>query len=338
MLAKDKGATLTAMVEATGWLPHTTRAALTGLRKRGFAIERTGHEKIGSLYRIVAFRRLRPGPEPMAKPAAKRRPANVPAAFDLDADLAAVAAMNVEQVRGLWRQKRGEEPPPAFSKGLIARALAYWLQEEVLGGLQPRVRKLLNASSGGRSPPPRHVKVGSVIVREYQDKLHEFLVVPGAGRDRSMQASPTSLTRSAEPAGTGRASSAFTAARRRQSRTRPPGAGGERRRILSAIGIDQGGRPRGRRAGQKNLRRLSAARVDRRSRNRRSSRPKEKPERGLSDCWNQILPRCRGGSRRFIYAGPRSRRLGPRGEHRSRRRDIPRQRGRPRREAEEGRA
>jgi Protein of unknown function (DUF3489) len=53
MLTKDKGATLAALVEATGWLPHTTRAAMTGLRKRGFAIERTRHEKLGSLYRIV---------------------------------------------------------------------------------------------------------------------------------------------------------------------------------------------------------------------------------------------------------------------------------------------
>src|SRR3984893_14969693 len=66
-----------------------------------------------------------------------------------------------------------------LSKDLIARALAYWLQEEVLGGLDARVRKLLGASSRGEGPPARHVKVGSVIVREYQGKLHEGLVVPG---------------------------------------------------------------------------------------------------------------------------------------------------------------
>ena len=53
MLSKPKGATLGQLVEATGWLPHTTRAALTGLRKRGFAIERTSDEKLGSIYRIV---------------------------------------------------------------------------------------------------------------------------------------------------------------------------------------------------------------------------------------------------------------------------------------------
>ena len=56
MVTKPDGATLTALVEATGWLPHTTRAAITGLRKRGFAIERTRHEKLGSLYKIAGDR------------------------------------------------------------------------------------------------------------------------------------------------------------------------------------------------------------------------------------------------------------------------------------------
>jgi Protein of unknown function (DUF3489) len=40
------------LTQATGWLPHTTRAALTGLRKRGYAVIR---ERIGagdSVYRI----------------------------------------------------------------------------------------------------------------------------------------------------------------------------------------------------------------------------------------------------------------------------------------------
>jgi len=52
MLRAKSGATLDALVEATGWLPHTTRAALTGLRKRGISIERT-REGDTSVYRIV---------------------------------------------------------------------------------------------------------------------------------------------------------------------------------------------------------------------------------------------------------------------------------------------
>jgi hypothetical protein len=51
-LQRADGATIVDLTQATGWLPHTTRAALTGLRKRGYAVIR---ERIGagdSIYRI----------------------------------------------------------------------------------------------------------------------------------------------------------------------------------------------------------------------------------------------------------------------------------------------
>ena len=52
LLERDEGATLDEMMQSTGWLPHTTRAALTGLKKKGHAIER---DKRGdaSCYRIT---------------------------------------------------------------------------------------------------------------------------------------------------------------------------------------------------------------------------------------------------------------------------------------------
>jgi hypothetical protein len=43
----EQGATLSELVTTTGWLPHTTRAALTGLRRRGFPVhlaEREGRK------------------------------------------------------------------------------------------------------------------------------------------------------------------------------------------------------------------------------------------------------------------------------------------------------
>ncbi len=54
MLSRDNGATLDDLIAATGWLPHTTRAALTGLRQKGFGIEREQREDRTSVYRIVA--------------------------------------------------------------------------------------------------------------------------------------------------------------------------------------------------------------------------------------------------------------------------------------------
>jgi hypothetical protein len=52
LLQRDQGATITELVAATDWLPHTTRAALTGLRKRGYAVTIDRHDKgRGSTYR-----------------------------------------------------------------------------------------------------------------------------------------------------------------------------------------------------------------------------------------------------------------------------------------------
>lgn len=53
LLQRTEGATLAELISATGWLPHTTRAALTGIREKGHTIEKAkrGEE---TCYRIVA--------------------------------------------------------------------------------------------------------------------------------------------------------------------------------------------------------------------------------------------------------------------------------------------
>lgn len=52
MLSKAEGATLNELVAATSWLPHTTRAALTGLKKKGHTVISEKHEGVRR-YRIV---------------------------------------------------------------------------------------------------------------------------------------------------------------------------------------------------------------------------------------------------------------------------------------------
>jgi hypothetical protein len=52
-LSAEKGATISELTTATGWLDHTTRAALTGLRRRGYTLSLTPRERDGaSVYRI----------------------------------------------------------------------------------------------------------------------------------------------------------------------------------------------------------------------------------------------------------------------------------------------
>lgn len=65
LLTRHEGASIEELVAATGWLPHTTRAALTGLRKRGFEIGREAVDG-ASRYRIGT-------PEPAPTPARRLR-------------------------------------------------------------------------------------------------------------------------------------------------------------------------------------------------------------------------------------------------------------------------
>jgi hypothetical protein len=53
LLGRDQGATLADLIKATGWLPHTTRAALTGLRKKGHTLDKSKREGT-TCYRLVA--------------------------------------------------------------------------------------------------------------------------------------------------------------------------------------------------------------------------------------------------------------------------------------------
>ena len=54
-VASANGATLEALIVATGWLPHTARAALTGLRHSGYDVRlERGQNGSASVYRIDA--------------------------------------------------------------------------------------------------------------------------------------------------------------------------------------------------------------------------------------------------------------------------------------------
>src|SRR3954454_1812986 len=57
LLQREGGATLADLVDATGWLAHTTRAALTRLRQAGHVLDKGKDETGATVYRIVAPRR-----------------------------------------------------------------------------------------------------------------------------------------------------------------------------------------------------------------------------------------------------------------------------------------
>src|SRR4051812_19315384 len=51
LLSRPEGATIDDLLSATKWLPHTTRAALTGLRKEGYEFLKSKNEEGETVYR-----------------------------------------------------------------------------------------------------------------------------------------------------------------------------------------------------------------------------------------------------------------------------------------------
>jgi Protein of unknown function (DUF2924) len=97
----------------------------------------------------------------------------------LAATLASIAPMNIEQLRSCWRKTFASDPPSAFSRDLLARAICYRLQADALGDIGASTARLLRSLGKPGVEAPRQVKAGSVIIREYQGVVHEVLVVPG---------------------------------------------------------------------------------------------------------------------------------------------------------------
>lgn len=54
LLTREAGASLDELTSASGWQPHSCRAFLTGLRKRGWAIERKKREDGTTIWTGIA--------------------------------------------------------------------------------------------------------------------------------------------------------------------------------------------------------------------------------------------------------------------------------------------
>ena len=72
-----------------------------------------------------------------------------------------------------------QNAPKVLSRDLLARMIAYHVQEQALGKLSRETRKILDRLARGDTEPVRHLKVGTVMMREHQGTLHEVMVVPG---------------------------------------------------------------------------------------------------------------------------------------------------------------
>jgi hypothetical protein len=112
---------------------------------------------------------------PQDRPA--RQPGS-PATAALDAELARIRALSIDELRDMWRSMTHRSAPKALSRDLLARLIAHRLQEQHIGKLDRALCQVLDRLAKGKEPV-RRLKIGTVLVREHRDTLHEVIVVPG---------------------------------------------------------------------------------------------------------------------------------------------------------------
>jgi hypothetical protein len=94
---------------------------------------------------------------------------------DLDASLAALPSMTVDQLREAWR-RLFETEPPRLAPDLLRHAIGHALQERALGGLSAAHRRELRAIAEGRAGGMTQLKPGTRLVRSWHGRTISVLV------------------------------------------------------------------------------------------------------------------------------------------------------------------
>jgi hypothetical protein len=115
----------------------------------------------------------------------------------IESEIERIRSLGLDVLRARWRSMFGAVPPAALTKDLVARMMAYRIQEEAFGGLDRVTIKLLDGLACGEKPGTevkRRLKAGTVLIREYQGERHTVTVclTGSSGGGPLMEASPPS--------------------------------------------------------------------------------------------------------------------------------------------------
>jgi hypothetical protein len=103
---------------------------------------------------------------------------------EIEAEIDRLRSMPKAALRVRYRALFKSGPPKAFGPDLLRRSIAYRIQEQAYGGLDPATRRVLNnlmsqhaKSKDGRIVVPRRIKSGAVLVRIWKDQSHRVMVL-----------------------------------------------------------------------------------------------------------------------------------------------------------------
>ena len=99
-------------------------------------------------------------------------------------ELAELRGLDLTALKQRWRVLYRTDAPVRIGQALLLQAVAYRLQERVLGGLKPSTRRLLERTAEDnvdRRPPNEmlaaRVTPGSVLIREWHGVSHRVTVL-----------------------------------------------------------------------------------------------------------------------------------------------------------------
>jgi hypothetical protein len=101
----------------------------------------------------------------------------------LEADLAALEDLDYRELRQRFEALYGTACRAKLSRRILRYAVAYRMQEQVLGGLDRATRRRLDKAAedltAGRplAPPRPRIKPGTRLLREWQGRVHEVTVL-----------------------------------------------------------------------------------------------------------------------------------------------------------------
>lgn len=82
--------------------------------------------------------------------------------------VAGIGALDLDGLRAAWRQRYGA-PPPLRSEPIMRQLLAWRVQADAMGGLDPETRKAL-ARSGSVIPEGSELGVGARLTRSWKGR------------------------------------------------------------------------------------------------------------------------------------------------------------------------
>jgi Protein of unknown function (DUF2924) len=98
----------------------------------------------------------------------------------IEAEVDHIRSLGIDALRKRWRVMFEKTLPTGLTKDIMARMIAYRIQEEAFGGLDRETVKLLDRLARGEKPSDlnRRLKAGTVLVREHKGERHTVTVVP----------------------------------------------------------------------------------------------------------------------------------------------------------------